>query len=362
MKKIRLAVIAAGLIAVLSGVTATAQCGGVTNCGDFLCKDTLSKLDVKTCTVQSIDMAKCGNDWCSSQEIKDTIQNILNDYCLNNTECATSCNSGEDCGSDCGVNENCTSDCETEDFCTTDQETENTCTSDCDTENICTTDCGTENTCTFDCDTENICTSDCETEESCNSDCAGEGADTCTDCTDSSDSDTESVIVKTGTWEDLESFLKQFYNRADTDITVPDIETDVSEDNQVQDGYDVNEYEQRVCDLVNDIRTQYGLSPLTVNDELSNVARIKSQDMRDKGYFSHNSPTYGSPFDMMKQFGISYRTAGENIAMGQRTPEEVVNAWMNSEGHRANILNSTFTQIGVGYVSDGNYWTQMFIG
>ena len=84
--------------------------------------------------------------------------------------------------------------------------------------------------------------------------------------------------------------------------------------------------------------------------------------MHDKGYFSHTSPTYGSPFDMIKNFGISYRTAGENIARGQRTPLEVMDAWMNSAGHRANILNASFTQIGVGYVSDGNYWTQMFIG
>ena len=65
---------------------------------------------------------------------------------------------------------------------------------------------------------------------------------------------------------------------------------------------------------------------------------------------------------MMKDFGVSYRSAGENIAMGQRTPSEVVTAWMNSPGHRANILNSSFTRIGVGYVPAGNYWTQMFIG
>ncbi len=84
--------------------------------------------------------------------------------------------------------------------------------------------------------------------------------------------------------------------------------------------------------------------------------------MHDKRYFSHQSPTYGSPFDMMKQFGITYRTAGENIAMGQSTPQAVVNAWMNSEGHRANILNASFTQIGMGYVADGHYWTQQFIG
>ena len=84
--------------------------------------------------------------------------------------------------------------------------------------------------------------------------------------------------------------------------------------------------------------------------------------MHDNGYFSHTSPVYGSPFDMIKDFGISYRTAGENIARGQRTPQEVMNDWMNSSGHRANILNASFTQIGVVYVSDGNYWTQMFIG
>jgi uncharacterized YkwD family protein len=96
--------------------------------------------------------------------------------------------------------------------------------------------------------------------------------------------------------------------------------------------------------------------------ELSRVARYKSQDMRDLGYFSHTSPTYGSPFDMMKKFGLSYRYAGENIAKGFSTPSAVVKGWMNSEGHRANILNKNFTKIGVGYVADGNYWTQMFIG
>ncbi|WP_242664935.1 CAP domain-containing protein, partial [Geobacillus zalihae] len=78
-------------------------------------------------------------------------------------------------------------------------------------------------------------------------------------------------------------------------------------------------------------------------------------------YFSHNSPTYGSPFEMMKKFGISYTAAGENIAKGQRTPQEVVNAWMNSEGHRANILNKNFTHIGVGFEENGYIWTQQFI-
>ena len=65
---------------------------------------------------------------------------------------------------------------------------------------------------------------------------------------------------------------------------------------------------------------------------------------------------------MMRAFGLAYRTAGENIAMGYPTPQSVVDGWMNSEGHRKNILNPAFTVIGVGYVSDGKYWTQMFIG
>ena len=121
-------------------------------------------------------------------------------------------------------------------------------------------------------------------------------------------------------------------------------------------------YEKEVVRLVNVERTKRGLSPLTYDWQLSRVARIKSQDMKDNKYFSHTSPTYGSPFQMMKSFGISYKNAGENIARGQATPAAVVNAWMNSSGHRANILNSSFTHIGVGYVSDGKYWTQMFIG
>lgn len=124
----------------------------------------------------------------------------------------------------------------------------------------------------------------------------------------------------------------------------------------------VRSFETEVVRLVNEQRAQHGLKPLTENWELSRVARYKSQDMADNRYFSHTSPTYGSPFQMIRAFGLSFRTAGENIAYGQRTPQAVVNAWMNSSGHRANILNASYTQIGVGYVAGGNYWTQMFIG
>ena len=124
----------------------------------------------------------------------------------------------------------------------------------------------------------------------------------------------------------------------------------------------VTSFEQEVIRLVNEIRAENGLKALTYDWELSRVARYKSQDMKDNKYFSHTSPVYGTPFQMIKNFGISYRSAGENIAKGYSTPQAVVNSWMNSSGHRANILNANYTHIGVGYVAGGNYWTQMFIG
>ena len=123
----------------------------------------------------------------------------------------------------------------------------------------------------------------------------------------------------------------------------------------------VSEFEKQVVDLTNAERAKAGLKPLQISNPLMDVAQAKSEDMAKNNYFSHTSPTYGSPFDQMKSAGISYKAAGENIAQGQKTPEEVVQAWMNSEGHRANILNGSFTHIGVGYVADGNYWTQQFI-
>lgn len=124
----------------------------------------------------------------------------------------------------------------------------------------------------------------------------------------------------------------------------------------------VSAYEQEVVRLVNVERARYGLSALCIRADLCGYARVKSQDMHDSGYFSHTSPNYGSPFDMMKSFGVTYSHAGENIAMGYSTPAAVVEAWMNSEGHRANILSASYTELGVGYVADGGYWTQWFVG
>lgn len=123
-------------------------------------------------------------------------------------------------------------------------------------------------------------------------------------------------------------------------------------------------FETEVIRLINIERTSRGIPALTTNWQLSRVARYKSQDMIDKNYFSHTSPTYGSPFDMMEAFGLRFSAAGENIAYGQRTAKEVVNAWMNSPGHRANILSHAYTQTGVGAAKKANgtlYWTQMFI-
>lgn len=119
---------------------------------------------------------------------------------------------------------------------------------------------------------------------------------------------------------------------------------------------------QQVIDLTNAQRRQNGLPDLKADTQLTGVAQKKSEDMQQKHYFSHTSPTYGSPFDMMRDFGVTYTSAGENIAQGQPTPQEVVQAWMNSEGHRKNILSNNFTHIGIGYEQNGNYWTQMFIG
>ncbi len=126
----------------------------------------------------------------------------------------------------------------------------------------------------------------------------------------------------------------------------------------------VNAMENEVIRLTNIERTKRGLTALKSNWQLSRCARYKSQDMINKNYFAHQSPTYGSPFDMIESFGISMAAGGENIAMGQRTPQEVVTAWMNSPGHRSNILSTAYTEIGVGVAkskSGSYYWTQMFI-
>ncbi|KGR77986.1 CAP domain-containing protein [Ureibacillus manganicus] len=149
--------------------------------------------------------------------------------------------------------------------------------------------------------------------------------------------------------------------KAPTNSNNQQVEAPVKQTPTTNANQSVSEFEKQVVDLTNAERQKAGLKPLAIHSQLMNVAEAKSADMAKNNYFSHNSPTYGSPFDQIKAAGISYRAAGENIAQGQRTPAQVVQAWMDSPGHRANILNANFTHIGVGYVADGNYWTQQFI-
>ncbi len=145
-------------------------------------------------------------------------------------------------------------------------------------------------------------------------------------------------------------------NGEDVDKEVPETNTGTQ--------YQLTAREREMVEYVNEERIKAGLEPLQVDLELARVARIKSQDMVDNGYFSHNSPTYGSPFEMMKNFGIKYRSAGENIAMNSSVLK-AHESLMNSEGHRNNILNKGFTHIGIGIVGNngrsGITVTQMFI-
>lgn len=138
---------------------------------------------------------------------------------------------------------------------------------------------------------------------------------------------------------------------------------DISPDDQPIAEGDISQQAKEVLSLVNAERKKQGLSSLTLSSKLTAVANEKARDMAENNYFSHTSPTYGSPFQMLQQYGIRYRTAGENIAYNQQTAEQVMNDWMNSSGHRANILNDSFTEIGIGYYSKGNpYWVELFVG
>ena len=126
----------------------------------------------------------------------------------------------------------------------------------------------------------------------------------------------------------------------------------------------MTEMETMLLNTINQKRKENNLVELTIDDELQNVARLKAIEMVEKDYFSHTSPTYGSPFEMMDQMGITYKVAGENIA-GNISPEEAINAWMQSEGHRDNILENGYNYPGIGIAKSpkyGNIFVQMFIG
>ncbi len=122
----------------------------------------------------------------------------------------------------------------------------------------------------------------------------------------------------------------------------------------------VHPYVLRVVELVNEERAKAGLNPVTLDTAASAAALVRAKETVQ--FFSHTRPDGRSCFTALTEQGIRYRTAGENIAYGQRSPEEVMEGWMNSSGHRANILGESFTSIGVGYYQENgvNYWTQLF--
>ncbi len=117
-----------------------------------------------------------------------------------------------------------------------------------------------------------------------------------------------------------------------------------------------------VLAATNRYRAQNGIRALNLDGELCRVAQAKADDMAAKGYFSHTSPTYGTPSEMLKSFGVAYNYMGENIAKGYTDADSVLKAWMGSEGHKRNILNASFTKLGVGYNAKQNIWVQIFVG
>lgn len=176
------------------------------------------------------------------------------------------------------------------------------------------------------------------------------------------------VFAKIGDWYVIQTpsdqigavstkYVKKIKANAGTTTTTPS-------NNTTSDNSSASADEKELLRLINAERTKNGLSELKFSENLLKVARDKAKDLVDNNYFSHNSPTYGSPFDMMKSYGITYKTAGENIA-GNSTLQGAVTAWMNSEGHRANILSNAYNYTGIGIVSSPKYGkvlVQMFIG
>lgn len=143
------------------------------------------------------------------------------------------------------------------------------------------------------------------------------------------------------------------------DTEIPDIEAPGTE---IPDDGEYHRYVQQIVNLVNIERGKAGLAPLTLDKKVTAAAQIRATEIRRS--FSHTRPNGSNFATALREENVSYRRAGENIAWGQPSPEAVVKAWMNSSGHRANILSKSFTKIGVGYVQHNgrNYWSQLFVG
>ena len=153
----------------------------------------------------------------------------------------------------------------------------------------------------------------------------------------------------------------------DVDVpTTPDVPDDntpdsSNPDNGIQDDEAVSSYAQQILNLVNEERAKAGLSPVSLDLNITAAANIRAKEIVTN--FSHTRPNGTSFSTVLKEQGISYRGSGKNIAWGQKSPEQVMNGWMNSDGHRANILNADFQNLGVGHYQDENgvnYWVQLF--
>ena len=146
------------------------------------------------------------------------------------------------------------------------------------------------------------------------------------------------------------------------EIEVPDTETpDQEKPGQGESDSSVHAYVLRIVELVNEERAKAGLNPVTLKEDVTAAAQVRA--VESETLFSHTRPDGTSFVTALKEAGVSYRGAGENIAWGQKSPEEVMKGWMNSAGHRANILNAKYTAIGVGYHQNAagvNYWSQLF--
>lgn len=168
--------------------------------------------------------------------------------------------------------------------------------------------------------------------------------------------------------EEVKELLKELCNRF-PNINVPDdnqpeTDTETPDNNQPETDTEAPalSYAEQVVKLVNEERAKVGAGALTLDKEIETAALVRAKEIETS--FSHTRPDGRSFSTALTDAGITFRSSGENIAWGQRSPEEVVNAWMNSDGHRANILNTNFTKIGVGHYQNSagrNYWTQLFI-
>ena len=124
-----------------------------------------------------------------------------------------------------------------------------------------------------------------------------------------------------------------------------------------------NEYIAQVVEIVNEERRKVGLNPLAYDEQITYAATQRSYEMAEYQYFAHARPNGDSCFTVMDEYNVSWRMVGENIASGYTTPEQVMTGWMNSQGHKENILTSGYTKIGVGIAANSYgrlYWTQLF--